>query len=180
MSEADRVFARMIKPGSHTAPEDTQLLQIKTRRRGAVAGQSRTVEVVHRKSDRAMPASAPARPPVSAAHAATWDERFPARHVAALALAADPPATPAPSPPVVHVMPGWEPLLPPVTPTMAPLPPLHHKTAKAAPSALPKANKRAFADPFDAEDTGANCIRCGYLVSPARERRALTTCARCD
>ena len=39
--------------------------------------------------------------------------------------------------------------------------------------------QRAFADPFAADDTGANCIRCGYLVSPAREKRGLMTCLQC-
>ncbi len=38
---------------------------------------------------------------------------------------------------------------------------------------------RAFADPFAAEDTGANCIRCGYLVEPEREKRGLLTCHQC-
>jgi hypothetical protein len=37
----------------------------------------------------------------------------------------------------------------------------------------------AFADPFAAEDTGTNCIRCGYLVSPEREKRGLLTCHQC-
>jgi hypothetical protein len=38
---------------------------------------------------------------------------------------------------------------------------------------------RRVADPFDAADEGANCMRCGYLVEPARERRGLMTCAGC-
>jgi hypothetical protein len=61
-------------------------------------------------------------------------------------------------------MPGWEPLLAPVEPD--------------APAAKP-ADGRAFADPFTAEDTGTNCIRCGYLVSSAREKRGLLTCSQC-
>jgi hypothetical protein len=38
---------------------------------------------------------------------------------------------------------------------------------------------RRVADPFDANDDGANCLRCGYAVEPARERRGLMTCAGC-
>ena len=46
MSEADRVFARMTTPGSLPATEDKEVLQVTSRRRGAVPGQSRVVEVV--------------------------------------------------------------------------------------------------------------------------------------
>ncbi|TDH58003.1 hypothetical protein E2C06_34885 [Dankookia rubra] len=38
---------------------------------------------------------------------------------------------------------------------------------------------RSYADPFAEDDDGANCIRCGYLVEPAREKRGLLTCAGC-
>jgi hypothetical protein len=38
---------------------------------------------------------------------------------------------------------------------------------------------RSFADPFDTGDDGANCLRCGYLVEPARERRGHLTCSGC-
>jgi hypothetical protein len=41
-----------------------------------------------------------------------------------------------------------------------------------------KAGERRFADPFADED-GANCFRCGYLVEPAREKRGLMTCSAC-
>ena len=34
-------------------------------------------------------------------------------------------------------------------------------------------------DPFAADNIGTNCLRCGYLVQPARERRGLLTCATC-
>jgi hypothetical protein len=44
-----------------------------------------------------------------------------------------------------------------------------------------KAHKpsRRVADPFDPADDGANCLRCGYVIEPARERRGLMTCAEC-
>ena len=40
------------------------------------------------------------------------------------------------------------------------------------PEKRPASTRRVFADPFAADDSGTNCIRCGYLVSPAREKRA--------
>jgi hypothetical protein len=43
----------------------------------------------------------------------------------------------------------------------------------------PVSTAQRFADPFAADDDGANCLRCGYLVEPARERRGLLTCATC-
>ena len=180
MSEADRVFARMITAESRLEPEkDTQVLHITTRRqRGAVAGQSRTVEVVHRRSERMTPSSEPEQPPRSSAHAATWPDGFPARSAPIPAPAASLSPAPAPSPPQVgHVMPGWEPLLTPVQPD-APV-----AQPAASPRRQPRVAKqlqgRRFADPFDAEDNGANCIRCGYLVEPAREERGLLTCGQC-
>jgi hypothetical protein len=56
---------------------------------------------------------------------------------------------------------------------MAPPPP-----AKVARRTARVASWR-IADPFDRADDGANCLRCGYAVQPARERRGLITCAGC-
>ena len=177
MSEADRVFARMTKPGPHPASEDKQVLHITSRRRGATAGQSRIVEVVHRRSDRRTTPPEPASPPAQSVHAATWPEGFPARPAAPLPPADSPAATPDPAPPVGHVMPGWEPRLAPIEPD-APA-----TKSTASPQRPPRAAKppvgRSFADPFAADDTGANCIRCGYLVEPEREQRGLLTCQQC-
>ena len=41
------------------------------------------------------------------------------------------------------------------------------------------APSRRVADPFNASDDGANCMRCGYAVEPAREKRGLMTCSEC-
>ncbi len=38
---------------------------------------------------------------------------------------------------------------------------------------------RRVADPFNPSDDGANCMRCGYAVELAREKRGLMTCAAC-
>ena len=67
MSEADRVFARMTTPGSLPSPQDKQFLHVTSRRRGAVAGQSRMVEVVHHRSGHKASLAEPAP-------AASWPE----------------------------------------------------------------------------------------------------------
>lgn len=41
------------------------------------------------------------------------------------------------------------------------------------------ATTRRVADPFNASDDGANCMRCGYAVEPEREKRGLSTCSHC-
>jgi hypothetical protein len=175
MSEADRVFARMTPAGSHSAPENKELLHIAPRRRGMTTGQSRVVEVVHRHSDRS--ADAPRRER-SSTHAASWPEGFQARSAPVPPPPEAPTAASEPAPPVGHVMPGWEPLLPPIDPAATQAVPAAPQRQPKA-SAVPKTRERAFADPFAAEDTGANCFRCGYLVEPAREKRGLMTCAAC-
>ena len=180
MSEADRVFSRMTTPGTLPSPEDKQFLHVTSRRRGAVAGQSRVVEVVHRRSSHL---AAPAEP----AHAATWPEGFLGRSAPTLPSAEDLAATPTPAsaPAVGHLMPGWEPLLPPLQPAelAAKIPAgVHPRPRVAKPEQSknqPMSIKRAFADPFAADDSGTNCIRCGYLVEQAREKRGLWTCSKC-
>ena len=173
MSEADRVFARMTPPGSPSAPEEKELLHISPRRRGLSTGQSRIVEVVHRRSDRAADAPRPER---SSAHATRWPEGFQARSAPMPPPLETSAAAPDPALPVGHVMPGWQPLLAPIEPEAAPATLQRQPKATAA----RKPRKRVFADPFAAEDTGANCLRCGYLVEPAREKRGLMTCAACS
>jgi hypothetical protein len=74
-------------------------------------------------------------------------------------------------------MPGWEPLLAPVEPVEPAVKPVRNRHRQ--PRAARPAAERAFADPFAAEDTGTNCIRCGYLVEPEREKRGLLTCNQC-
>jgi hypothetical protein len=178
MSEADRVFSRMTTPGSLPSPEDKQFLHVTSRRRGAVPGQSRVVEVVHRRSGHTAP-------PVKQAPAAPWPEGLQGRSAQLSPPVEDPAATQPPAPPVGHLMPGWEPLLPPLQPAepvaktpvgVRPRPRVARPDRSDAPS---PSTRRGFADPFAADDTGANCIRCGYLVSPARERRGLLTCLQC-
>jgi cell division septation protein DedD len=49
----------------------------------------------------------------------------------------------------------------------------------AEPPPKSKPTRRRFADPLAEDDDGANCLRCGYLVEAARDRRGLRTCAAC-
>ena len=80
---------------------------------------------------------------------------------------------------------GWKPLLPPLPPVepAAKIPAsIRSRPRVAKPErseSQPISTKRAFADPFAADDIGTNCIRCGYLISPAREKRGLMTCMQC-
>jgi hypothetical protein len=178
MSEADRVFSRMTTPRALPSPEDKQFLHVTSRRRGTVAGQSRVVEVVHRRSNRP---AVPAEP----THAAAWPEGLQGQSAPTLPPAEDPAATPAAVPPVGHLMPGWQPLLPPLQPpepvaeVLAASRPRPRVAKSKRPENQPKSARRGFADPFAVDDSGANCIRCGYLVSPAREKRGLMTCMQC-
>jgi len=80
----------------------------------------------------------------------------------------------------------WEPEPPqPVLPEAAP--PVPHVGASMSEYREPQAPKRStaketarhFADPFAESDDGANCLCCGYLVEPAREKGGLLTCAAC-
>src|SRR5690349_19607780 len=80
----------------------------------------------------------------------------------ALPAAEEPAATPAPTPPVGHLMPGWEPLLPPLEPAEPAAKiraGVHPRPRVAKPERAniqSKSTQRAFADPFAADDSGAN------------------------
>src|SRR5215204_6074385 len=102
MSEADRVLSRMTTPGALPSSEDKQFLHVTSRRRGAVAGQSRMVEVVHRRSGHK---ASPAGP----APAASWPEGFQGRSSPTLLSAENSVESSVPAPPVAHLMPGWKP-----------------------------------------------------------------------
>ena len=73
-------------------------------------------------------------------------------------------------------MPAWEPA--PVEASEV-APPLDPPVRIRAPRSPAPATARRVADPFDAEDDGANCMRCGYAVEAVREKRGLLTCGRC-
>jgi len=178
MVDKDHVFSRF----QENKPASADRREVLTIPRKAGAPGSRVVEVVH-----VRPGAAPAgkdrpRRIDPQVRAASWEGGFPARSVA-----------PAPAPvedtpiettkPTTHVMPMWEPTVAEADAA----PPVHleepvaasPKRTLAAGSARARKPARHVADPFDADDDGANCLRCGYAIEPARARRGLLTCAEC-
>lgn len=181
MDDKDHVFARF-KDEKPDQADRRGTLNI-PRRNGA--GGSRTVEVVHLRSGGAIKD----RPQRTDTHlrAASWDNGFQAKRGVAMNV---PPAPDAPraAAPTTHVMPAWEPAAteagptsPPRSGTAAQAPAVAQRPGRGRPpkemSAAPSA--RRVADPFDADDAGANCMRCGYAIEPAREKRGLLTCSGC-
>ena len=72
----------------------------------------------------------------------------------------------------------------PMSPDIATVPPAEPPVALRRGRGRPRkealgAPARPIADPFDADDDRANCMRCGYAIDPLRERRGLMTCAPC-
>jgi hypothetical protein len=194
MADIDHVFARF--RDGHAAPQQQrELLSIP--RKGRSSG-SRTVEVVHVRSGSSSK-SQDQRPRESGVRAATWTEGFPTKPLANQApVELSAPAEP--QQPAVHFMSMWESSR--ADPESTQLEPkrrgrprkIVNETAliTADPSAPQPAAKRRgrprkmaretapiTADPFDPNDDGANCLRCGCLVQPAREKRGLMTCASC-
>ncbi|BDG70483.1 hypothetical protein [Roseomonas fluvialis] len=177
MDDIDRVFARF-KDDKPEPADRRETLSI-PRRNGA--GGSRTVEVVHVRSTGAPASKGQPRRLTFTDRAATWENGFPARP------STQPPAKvgaqpPTRAEPVTHVMPMWEP--PPVVakvtiPICAEAPVAAASSAAKARHPATRKAAKLFADPFDASDDGANCMRCGYAVEPTRARRGLMTCSAC-
>ncbi|RAI58807.1 hypothetical protein [Roseicella frigidaeris] len=76
---------------------------------------------------------------------------------------------PAPEQPTIHARLAW-------TPSAPPAPPARRGSRREG---IGEERGQDFADPFEATDEGANCLRCGYRVEPAREALGLTTCRAC-
>lgn len=176
MSDIDRVFAQL--GGKRSSDGDQRELR-RIPRKGNAAG-SRVVEVVRLPAKGAASPGGASRQTDHRLRAATWDDGFPAKSAPTSSLFSPTPAADAPQPvvpPVVHVMPGWAPS--PVEPETRPAPAAEAKPRVARTRRTAPAISRRVADPFDAADDVANCLRCGYVVEPARERRGLMTCAAC-
>jgi hypothetical protein len=185
MSEADRVFPARKGQGSQTPTSEKRHILSAPRRSGPGAGKARMVEVVHVRRDRSRPSKDHPRPAPASQHAETWLEALQTKPARPLLPQDIQPIVPEPTPPVVHVMPMWAPSQPqPVSP--APKPDrvvgeagmARQRRRRMPAEPLSKVAARRFADPFADED-GANCLRCGYLVEPAREKRGLLTCLAC-
>jgi hypothetical protein len=178
MDDKDHVFARF-KDDKPAASDRREVLNIP--RRGVGSG-SRAVEVVHMRSTGAPAGKGQPRRLAFTDRAATWENGFPARPPVQLPAPAeaDPAARAAP---VTHVMPAWEPAL---VDAKAIVPVRDDTRLAAAVSAAAEASDprprkagRRIADPFDAADDGANCMRCGYAIEAAREKRGMMLCAAC-
>jgi hypothetical protein len=177
MSEIDDVFAnfRDEKSPSTDRRETRSIPQRGTHR-------SRTFEVVHvRPGSTARPIEQPRQSSVGV-RAAAWDDGFPARQAPQRPAAPHPPVS-SPVQPTFHIMPARSPSVltaeaAPVVPD--PNPVIVNRRGRGRPrKQTAVAPIRRFADPFDANDDGANCLRCGYAIEPAREKRGLMTCGAC-
>lgn len=185
MSEADRVFPTRKRHGSNILASERRHILSAARRSGLGAGQSRVVEVVHVRREGARPAQdQPGQAPWNL-RAEGWLETFRTKLFDARPQQDAQPAAQEPTPPVVHVMPMWQPspmqpaglAAKPSEPLVEPAP-TRQRSARIPRTPKSKTLTRQFADPFT-DDGGTNCYCCGYLVEPARETRGLMTCSAC-
>jgi hypothetical protein len=168
MTDQNHVFARFRDDAPGATPQREML---NVRRRGSMGG-TRAVEVVHVKSGRAAVQEQPDRP--TNLRSAAWSDGFPVKPT--VAAAAETFAPRPPEEPRAHIMPAWQP-----SETE------HKVVAEQSPSPRPRGRPRksplqtatTSADPFDDQDDGVNCLRCGYRVQDSRAGRGLMTCAGC-
>jgi hypothetical protein len=179
MSEIDRVFSRF---RDEKAPTTDRRETRSVPQRGTRG--SRTVEVVHVRSGAPGRAADQAGPRSSGVRAASWADGFPARDAPPAFPDAPKPAAATPTAPTFHVMPARSPSVPAAEAAPAvpdPRPDIAVRRGRGRPrKTTALATARRIADPFDPTDEGANCLRCGYVVEPAREKRGLMTCEQCD
>lgn len=186
MSEADRVFPRQKEQGAQASSGEKRLILSAPRRSGIGAGKSRVVEVVHVRRDRSRSTEDRSRPAPWNVRAETWPDGFRAKSAPPLPQHGIQPVAPEPAQPTAHVMPMWEPSpQQPAQPVAKPAEPpvevavVERRKPRTSKPHTSKVTARQFADPFADDDSGANCIRCGYLVEQAREKRGLMTCSKC-
>jgi hypothetical protein len=187
MSEADRIFPRQEGQGEQTSSTEKRFILSAPRRSGFGVGQSRVVEVVHVRRGRSRPGEDNQGPAPRNVRTPTWLEWLRPKSTLPSPQPDIQPAAPEPAQPTVHVVPAWEPSpQQPVEPVATPAKPsvetavVECRKPRLSKSKTPKVTTRRFADPFAADDAGANCLRCGYLVEPAREKRGLMTCSMCS
>jgi hypothetical protein len=177
MADTDRVLPRQ-DSGARTPASEKRLILSAPRKGGPAGGKSRVVEVVYLRRGPAKPVQEPPQLAPWSLRAATWPEGFRAKSTAPLPREGIEVDSAETAQPITHVMPMWEPSAPEAPPatetaTVEPRQPRGPKPHAA------KTTARHFADPFAEDDSGANCIRCGYLVEQAREKRGLLTCTKC-
>jgi hypothetical protein len=183
MSDIDRVFARFPDEKSPTVERHEQRSIPKRGTHGTQ--RSRIVEVEHVRSGSTNRAAEQHRPaPSFGVRAASWQDGFPARDAPPAFLDAPKPAVAAPVAPTFHVMPARSPSVPaaeavPAGPDPEPAVAARHGRWRPRRQTAPAAPARRIADPFDASDDRANCIRCGYAMEPTRGTHGQTTCSEC-
>jgi hypothetical protein len=187
MSEEDRVFPRRREElGAQSSHREQRLVLSARRRNGAAGGRSRVVEVVHVRRSGPGPVEDRPRSAPWSVRAEVWPEGFRAKPASSLPPHDIQPPAPGPAQPTVHVMPMWKPTQ--QASTQADAQPVKQpggmaaaegRTLRVPKPRAPKTAWRLFADPFSPDEGGANCMRCGYLVEPAREKRGLMTCSGC-
>jgi len=168
MSDADRFFPPRGGKDSPASGGEQRFIRATDRK----SGQSRSVEVVQLRRSGAEPSNDRVRAGGRGVRGEAWPEGFEAKpKPAPTPFDTQPAPTPKPPPQIGHVVERTQRLL-------APLPVQPELAAPRKARGRPR-RERTFADPFAADDSGANCIRCGYLVEAAREKRAKLTCAAC-
>lgn len=184
MSEADRVFSRLSKPITSSSERRHIVTAPRKNRSGTVT--NRVVEVVHVAHGTPGPRKGHPHPPQRDGRAESWPDGFRAKSVPPALMPDAQSMAPKPTAPVVHVMPAWEPspqqpalTEEPLAQLLSSTPTIEHDAQHDVASSPPTTMTRRFADPFAADDDGANCTRCGYLVERAREKRGLWTCSKC-
>jgi hypothetical protein len=185
MFEANQVFPHREAPDAQSPSAERRLILAHSRKKGSGSG-SRVVEVVQVRRGNAKRPDDHSPSELRNVRAEAWPEGFRAKSPGPVPPDDLRPATSEPTQPVAHVMPMWEPCLQQAAPPAAKPanPPVRASTVKgvrkhAAKPSAPKVAERHFANPFAETDDGANCVRCGYLVEQARDRRGLRTCSRC-
>jgi hypothetical protein len=175
MDDKDHVFARF-KDHKSASAERHERLSIPGRGAGS---SSPSVVVVHLRTRAPTAPQDRTRYTDRQLRAASWEDGFPATPTTRAPGSLRPDLV-APLKPAAHVMPAWTPTSAEVevaAQAVAEAPPI---VFPAAPSLHPRhAHRRRVVDPFDPADDGANCLRCGYAIEPAREKRGLMICAGC-
>jgi hypothetical protein len=184
MSESDHIFSRNSKRA--TSSSETRHIVTAPRKSRSGTMTNRVVEVVHVARGTPRPLKEHPHPVRRDAHAESWPDGFRAMPTSPVPAPEAQPVVPELTSPAVHVMPAWEPSVqqpastneePAELPSSAAT--IEHREQRDAESNALKVTTRRFADPFAADDDGANCTRCGYLIEQARERRGLWTCSKC-
>lgn len=182
MSDANAVFP--VRGDDHGPQSERRFIQTSRRTPGGPSRQ-RVVEVVHVHRDRGNPARQQSRQHAGPVRVAIWEDGFKAKPAAPALFAEPSPAKQEPAQPVTHVLRQWQPAPPPAVERAGDAEAKAVEPVGGGPArrgrprkAKPETPERSFVDPY-ADEAGANCMRCGYLVEAARERRGLLTCANC-